>query len=88
MGRGTTSLARQRGHIHLVEWLKQNITTGKCPFWRGWGEKLDFLYVAIVGMQKCYSRGWRDGSAVRALTALPEFLSSIPSNHMVTHNHL
>ena len=25
---------------------------------------------------------------LRALTALPEVLSSIPSNHMVTHNHL
>jgi hypothetical protein len=25
---------------------------------------------------------------LRALTALPEFLSSIPSNHIVAHNHL
>jgi hypothetical protein len=25
---------------------------------------------------------------LRALTVLPEFLSSIPSNHMVAHNHL
>jgi hypothetical protein len=25
---------------------------------------------------------------LRALTALPEVLSSIPSSHMVTHNHL
>jgi hypothetical protein len=25
---------------------------------------------------------------LRALTALPEVLSSTPSNHMVTHNHL
>ena len=25
---------------------------------------------------------------LRALTALPEILSSIPSNHMVVHNHL
>jgi hypothetical protein len=25
---------------------------------------------------------------LRALTALPEFLSSIPSKHMVAHNHL
>ncbi|ERE78386.1 Lipogenin [Cricetulus griseus] len=40
---------------------------------------------------------WRktDGSGagemaqrLRALTALPEVLSSIPSNHMVAHNHL
>jgi hypothetical protein len=25
---------------------------------------------------------------LRALTALPEVLSSIPSNHMMAHNHL
>jgi len=25
---------------------------------------------------------------LRALTALPQVLSSIPSNHMVAHNHL
>jgi hypothetical protein len=25
---------------------------------------------------------------LRALTTLPEVLSSIPSNHMATHNHL
>ena len=35
--------------------------------------------------------GWRDGSEVqrlRALTALPEVLRSIPSTHMVAHSHL
>jgi hypothetical protein len=30
-------------------------------------------------------RGWRDDSVVK--TALPEVLSSNPSNHMVAHNH-
>jgi hypothetical protein len=25
---------------------------------------------------------------LRTLTALPEVLSSVPSNHMVAHNHL
>jgi hypothetical protein len=34
-------------------------------------------------------RGWRnDGSELRALAVLLEVLSSIPSNHMVAHNHL
>jgi hypothetical protein len=28
------------------------------------------------------------GQELRALTALPEVLSSIPSNHMAVHNHL
>jgi hypothetical protein len=33
---------------------------------------------------------WARGMAqwLRALTALPGVLSSIPSNHMVAHNHL
>ena len=32
---------------------------------------------------------WRDGLVVkRILSVLPEVLSSIPSNHMVAHNHL
>ena len=32
--------------------------------------------------------GWRDGSEVNSTATPPEVLSSIPSNHMVTHNHL
>lgn len=28
--------------------------------------------------------GWRDGQWLRVLTAFPQVLSSIPSNHMVT----
>ena len=36
-----------------------------------------------------YILGDRDmAQRLRALTALPEVLSSIPSNHMVAHNHL
>jgi hypothetical protein len=38
--------------------------------------------------QRKDNMGWRDGSVVKTLTALPEVLSSIPSNHMVAHNHL
>jgi hypothetical protein len=36
-------------------------------------------------------KGWGAGEMaqwLRALTALPEVLSSIPSNYMVAHNHL
>ena len=42
-------------------------------------------------------RGWRDDSVTKntgcsfrgpEFTALPEVLSSIPSNHMAAHNHL
>jgi hypothetical protein len=34
--------------------------------------------------------GWAREMAqqLRALAALPEILSSMPSNHMVAHNHL
>jgi hypothetical protein len=38
--------------------------------------------------QKVKVKGWRGGSAVKSMTALPEVLSSIPSNHMMAHNHL
>jgi hypothetical protein len=34
------------------------------------------------------SRSWKMTQWLRALAALPEVLSSIPSNHMVAHNHL
>jgi hypothetical protein len=34
------------------------------------------------------SRAGEMAQRLRALTALPEILSSIPSNHMVAHNHL
>jgi hypothetical protein len=36
------------------------------------------------------TKNWAEEMAqwLRALTALPEILSSIPSNHMVAHNHL
>jgi hypothetical protein len=38
-------------------------------------------------------RGWTEKAGemaqqVRAMTALPKVLSSIPTNHMVAHNHL
>jgi hypothetical protein len=32
--------------------------------------------------------GWKMAEWLRTLTALPEVMSSIPSNHMVAHNHL
>jgi hypothetical protein len=50
------------------------------------------LYVAPFKKVKTRA-GEMDGAGeiaqqLRALTALPEVLSSIPSNHMVVHNHL
>jgi hypothetical protein len=33
-------------------------------------------------------RAGETAQRLKALTALPEVLSSIPSNHMVAHNHL
>jgi hypothetical protein len=35
-----------------------------------------------------YFRAGEMAQRVRALTALPKVLNSIPSNHMVAHNHL
>jgi len=55
-------------------------------WWRRWGdedgsgEKTSSGYVSKWGQNMAQQ--------LRALTALPEVLSSIPSNHMVAHNHL
>ena len=52
------------------------------------------VYLWSVGMcYHCYSlkmRFWAGEIAqwLRALPALPKVLISIPSNHMVAHNHL
>jgi hypothetical protein len=39
-------------------------------------------------LRMAQSVGEKMAQWLRAPTALPEVLSSIPSNHMVTHNHL
>jgi hypothetical protein len=38
--------------------------------------------------QKNKKRAGEMAQLLRALTAVPEVLSSIPSNHMLAHNHL
>jgi hypothetical protein len=42
----------------------------------------------IFYFKKRQTRDWRDGSVVKSTDCFPEVLSSIPSNHMVAHNHL
>jgi len=47
----------------------------------------------LSGSNGAYIEGFLAGAGemaqwLRALTALPEVLSSNPSNHMVAHNHL
>jgi hypothetical protein len=52
---------------------------------------ISFHFLTIVIKQQGYNHGhWVGEMAqqLRALTVLPEVLSSIPSNHMVAHNHL
>jgi hypothetical protein len=44
--------------------------------------------VCISKRQKIKEGAGEMAQRLRALTALPEVLSSIPSNHMVAHNHL
>jgi hypothetical protein len=41
-----------------------------------------------LGVKKAWPWAGEMAQQLRALTALPEILSSIPSNHMVAHNHL
>ena len=45
------------------------------------------LFQMEVIMRK-ETRAGEMAQRLRALTALPKVLSSIPSNHMVAHNHL
>jgi len=42
----------------------------------------------LHGLRKAIKGAGEMAQQLRALTALPEDLSSIPSNHMVAHNHL
>jgi len=39
-------------------------------------------------LKNCFSQAGEMAQRLRALTVLPEVLSSIPSHHMVAHNHL
>jgi hypothetical protein len=65
------------------------------PAIRRWGQK-DQEFKDIIccrvslkpPVSKMYSRAGEMAQSVRALTALQEVLSSIPSNNMVAHNHL
>jgi hypothetical protein len=45
-------------------------------------------YVVRHWLKKISTGAGEMAQRLRALTALPEVLSSIPSNHMVAHNHL
>jgi hypothetical protein len=46
------------------------------------------VVVFVFQNQKPRARAGKMAQRLRAPTALPEVLSSIPSNHMVAHNHL
>jgi hypothetical protein len=61
--------------------------------------RVDFVMVSLhsnrtltetpeVHKQGCQTTAGEMAQWLRALTALPEVLSSNPSNHMVAHNHL
>jgi hypothetical protein len=46
------------------------------------------MIAIIVIVKKLGCRAREVARRLRALTTLPEVQSSIPSNHMVAHNHL
>jgi hypothetical protein len=48
----------------------------------------DFFFFLNFDVKKRDQRSGEMAQWLRALTALPEVLSLIPSNHMVAHNHL
>jgi hypothetical protein len=45
-------------------------------------------WFSILTFKKYYCQTEEMAQWLRALTALPEVLSSIPNNHLVAHNHL
>ena len=55
-------------------------------------DKDEHLCLVSIFLENCYIKeGRRAGEMaqqLRALTALPEVLSSTPNSHMVAHNHL
>jgi hypothetical protein len=67
----------------------------------GYGKRMDHLETAIANFilsrkimrLLCYLKNILSGAGemtqrLRSLSVLPEVRSSIPSNHMVAHNHL
>ena len=49
---------------------------------------VSLAYIAGLCLKKS-NQGWRDGLEVKSTgCSLPEVLSSIPSNYMVSHKHL
>jgi hypothetical protein len=44
--------------------------------------------IVLLYIKKKRNRAGEMAEWLRALSALPEFLSSIPRSHMVAHNHL
>jgi hypothetical protein len=50
-------------------------------------EFLNPSHRTVWSVYKKIKRAGKMAHQVRALTALPKVLSSIPSNHMVAHNH-
>ena len=46
------------------------------------------FYLCVLLIEKKSKGDGEMAERLRALTALPEDLNSIPSNHMVAHNHL
>jgi hypothetical protein len=52
-----------------------------------WGTSIIHIYEYLPVNENIIGAG-EMAQQLRALTALAEVLSSIPSNHMVAHNHL
>jgi hypothetical protein len=46
------------------------------------------MSIFALGLKTLFEGAGEMAQQLRALTALPEVLSSNPSNHMVVHNHL
>jgi len=55
-----------------------------------WGQRVELHCTALTSIFTLFNLGYGAGEMAQRLRvlALPEVLSSNPSNHMVAHNHL
>jgi hypothetical protein len=69
--------------------LSTRLRSGKRDFTGSSSLTYISLLVPLVSVRcKCTARAGEMAQRVRALTAFPKVLSSIPSSHMMAHNHL
>jgi hypothetical protein len=71
----------------LVNGVEEDIISTKCPPFKA-KKEISIKKILEFFPLRLASRAGEMAQQLRALTVLPEVLSSIPTKHMVAHNHL